>query len=99
MISTRALNLLRRIAASEDGELVCEKGAGWWCGIHEVNGRDAMEILRWICIKRDGGNLGDGYQIYTINETGRKVLADPEKGAKEILEILRTSFQKSGIGS
>lgn len=75
MITTRALNLLKRIAASEDGELVRSVPGGWWVDDHQVNGRDATELIRYVLLHLDYGHRED-YEIYSINEEGRNLLSN-----------------------
>jgi len=90
-VSTRARNLLKRIDASEDGELVREKGAGWWVDADQVAARDAVELLRFVLLKRTYSSNDESYETFGINEEGRCLLGDPlyvpeivEKMAEEL---------------
>lgn len=76
MVSTRAINLLRRLLP-EDAELTWEPGGGWWLGNDRVAGRDANELLRFCLIRLSYGAI-DGYGTYEITAEGRTILADPK---------------------
>ena len=59
----------------EGEELINEKGAGWWIGLRRTNGRLVYNLLRMCAISQDTFSK-DNYQIFNINETGRKLLED-----------------------
>lgn len=68
-ISNSAYNLLKKIQASEDQELVYERGAGWWVDTTQINSRITKELLMTCLIHLDNGETGR-YEVYTLNEDG-----------------------------
>lgn len=96
MLSATALKLLKWMAEDGDDEngyereLICE-GRSWMAGINRVSKRTAMELLAHLCISRDSYS-GDSFERFTINGTGRKVLADP-KGLNTLKKIIAASNQ------
>lgn len=78
MIPKGVQNLLRRILASEDEEIVYEKGAGWWIGDDRTSGRYPLMAIRLCLLSCDElrGFGGRGMERWTINEEGRKAAAD-----------------------
>jgi hypothetical protein len=83
MLTSKALKVLRWLAEDgddEDGyerELICS-GRSWMTGTHRLPAKVAMELLAHCCISRDSYST-DSFERFAINETGRKILAHPEK--------------------
>jgi hypothetical protein len=92
MISTRAVNLLRRIADSEDGEFVYSSPGGWWVDDHQASARDAFELLRYCLIHKDYGD--EKYEVYSINEDGRGLLAAPNYTPRIITVLRKLNSEK-----
>lgn len=69
---------LRALRASEDEELVCNNGEVWVD--QERFGPAILYRLLQHCLVRNescSGEVGSGYEVYTINEDGNGVLDDP----------------------
>ncbi len=62
-------------ADEERGELVWEKGAGWWLGNHRVSSTACKRLLQACALRGASFNHIGKYEVYTINETGRKILS------------------------
>lgn len=78
LVPTGVRNLLRRVQASEDQELVYERGAGWWVGCDQVAGRYARLAIQLVLVGLDGfSRVGHGMERYHVNEEGRRALGDP----------------------
>lgn len=94
MISTRARNLLRRVLASEDQELVYEKGAGWWLDCDPVNGCDALELARFCLLScPEKVSMGRGQlERWVPNSESEKVVKDPDY----VPMIVRALRQRKG---
>lgn len=76
-LTAGAERVLKLIRDSEEEELVWEIPGGWWVGDEQVDGRCCLRLLRLILIhKEDFG--GEAFERYTINEEGRRILADPK---------------------
>ena len=58
----------------EDGELVYERGSGY-IGLEPVAARTVFALLRLCAISVEDGSEPGRFERYTINETGRKLLA------------------------
>lgn len=77
VVSTRARNLLKRLMASEDRELVYSKGGGWWLDDTRIAGRDATELLRF-CLIRECSYSSTTMNIYVPDESeAARLEADP----------------------
>ncbi len=75
-VTTAERNLLIRIRDSEDGELVYEKGAGWWVGYDRVSAQVVHGLLNKVLI-RDTDNTAGVLEIYELNEEGEQAAVDP----------------------
>lgn len=64
-LSSRGRNLVKKIAKSEDGEVVYEHGAGWWVGPRRVASRDVYELIRANVLRADSFNT-EKFQRYTL---------------------------------
>jgi hypothetical protein len=60
------------ILQAADAELVYEKGTAY-VGHQRVGGKVVNMLLFKMCVSQSAGELG-GYEVYQINETGRKAL-------------------------
>lgn len=58
---------------NDGGDLVCEKGNGWYIDDDRINGKLPMTLLRHFAIS-EGQFSNDKIQHYNINETGRHSL-------------------------
>ncbi len=58
-----------------DGELVYEKGGGYWVGLHRTTGALVNNLLR-LCLLREDSHGDEGFQVYTLNSDAEGVLAD-----------------------
>lgn len=87
IVSTRARNLLARLMASEDRELVYEQGAGWWLDADQVAGRDAFELLRF-CLIRELSMQGVKMTVYRPDESEAERLAADPAYVPEIVRLV-----------
>ena|ERR1035437_9597601 len=95
-LTTRTRNLLIRIRDSEDGEIVFNEGGGWWVDDHQVNGQNAMDLIRLCLLRADSFNRDD-YQIYELYEESRKIIDDIKYVplvVKELRKIHKTRKSK-----
>lgn len=87
--------LLVRILASEDRELVYERGAGWWVGDEQVGGRWARLAIVLVLLGTDSYSpAGSGLERWHVNEEGRRALEDPAY-SPGIMPALRTHARAS----
>ena len=64
--------VLKRLAAGEElDEFV---PGGWWLALDRIDGRIGWNLLRKMALHQEM-YTDDAHRIYTINETGRKLLA------------------------
>lgn len=63
-VPTGVRNLLRRVRASDDQEVVYEKGGGWWLDFERVSGRWARTAIRMCCLKDLRLNKSDSFERY-----------------------------------
>ena len=79
-VSPGERDLLRRIIEAEDSEdgddLVEATPGGWWLGSSQVSGKVCWRLLRHVLIRREDF-ASAGMQHWSVNETGRRVVADP----------------------
>ena len=81
MISAGAKRVLELLKAAEDidnlddAEIVCE-GRVCYVGLKTISKAKVFELLRLVLI-RDNSNQGGGLERYSLNEEGRKFLANP----------------------
>lgn len=87
IVSTRARNLLKRLMASEDRELVYEPGAGWWLDADQIAGRDAMELRRF-CLIREINFQGARMTVYVPDESEAQRLAEDPAYVPEIVQLV-----------
>ena len=69
-LSRRASNLLTRLNASEERELVYDCGGGWWLGDNRVAGCDVTELLRAALVKVEIGDFS-GYTVLVPTSDAR----------------------------
>ena len=80
MISAAATRVLTAMLEAEvsdeldDAEVVCDKGS-CYLGLDTVSKRTVNELLRLCLVGYDDSG---GAEHYTLNEEGRKMVADPE---------------------
>lgn len=78
VVPVGVLNLLRRVDADEDQELVYETGAGWWVGCDRVGSRWAKLATQLVLVGLCSTYTpGEGMERWSLNEEGRALLADP----------------------
>lgn len=59
----------------EYGDMVYEKGIGWWFGTRKTSGRLALGLIQLCLVSADQyTSLNDGYQRWEINECGIRAL-------------------------
>lgn len=59
----------------EYGDMVYEKGIGWWLGTQKTNGKLALGLIRLCLVSMEqGANLDDEYQRWEINGCGIRAL-------------------------
>ncbi len=81
-------HFLTRIAASEDGELVYEKGAGWWIGTEKVHGKWPRMAISLVLVTLSSGPAGEYPERWVLNEDGTGLISDARYQPK-MLRILR----------
>ena len=69
----QALRLLRDNFDTEDGEMVYEKGQ-CYIGLEKFSGRTLFALLKVMAIRMLSTSTVGGFEVYTINETGLKLL-------------------------
>lgn len=69
----RQLQILRLMRDSDE-ELVYERGTGY-VGIEKVSAGTVFGLLRLCAIRMEAGSEVGGFERYTINSTGRELLA------------------------
>ena len=98
LLSTGAMNLLRKLAVVEDSnpdsECICKPeltklfGFGWWLGNKRTTGRYVMELIRLCLVKMEWSDH-DEYEIWVISHDGENLLANPDY-VPRIVERLTT---------
>lgn len=68
--------LIERIKASEDKEVTWEKGAGWWVGHHQVNGRTCQYLLQLCLLRVAHSDNKDTYIVYELSGEVEHLLND-----------------------
>ena len=64
--------VLQRLAAGEELDEFIP--GGWWIDLDQIDGRIGWNLLRKMALHQET-YCGADHHIYTINETGRKLLA------------------------
>ena len=62
-------------AEPDPTELVYERGAGWWLGLDRIAPGLARALLQAVALRKAQDSRVGVFERYTINETGRRVLA------------------------
>lgn len=81
-LSTRQRQILCVMAekrGTEDGELVYEKGTGY-LDLDRVSGQTVMALLRVCALRLEDGSKVGGFERYTINGTGLKIVEQLKGG-------------------
>lgn len=74
----QALRLLRDNYNTEDGEMVYERGE-CWIGLEKFSGRTLFALLKVMALHMESTSTVGGFEVYTINETGLKILENLDK--------------------
>lgn len=69
------LNMLQMLLESEDGEVVYEKGGGWWIDLEQVSGRVVKSLLE-LCLVSER-SYSETVRRYVLNSEGRQIFEDP----------------------
>lgn len=77
-----------------NGELVYEQGAGWWVGLRQIRQNTAFKLLHLCLIHRESTYRSD-FEVYTLNEEGRKIIDDTNYKPL-ILSELEKEYKKYG---
>jgi hypothetical protein len=75
-----------------DGEIVWEKGAGWWVGNHRTSASVGKGLLQ-LCLLHDEGGNSENFKRYTLNSDGRNII-DNVNYVPTIILSLRTLRKK-----
>ncbi len=73
MLTKRQIEVLK-IMRDEEEELVYERGVGY-VGVNRISGATLLGLLRCAAISLDQFSEVGDFERYTINETGRSLIA------------------------
>ena len=87
LLTPRAAEILRRLRDAtedtDDAELVYAEGAGGFLGSEPVARRTVFQLIRLCAVSLDCfSKAGEGLERYSINETGRAILAEYDQRIK-----------------
>jgi hypothetical protein len=95
-LTPRQRDVLTKMAAAEIGsyeaELVYEHGVGY-LGDEVVGAKTVLALLRFAAIRAEHHNAGDIMERYSINETGRELLA-----GGDTLKVIKAARARRTIG-
>ncbi len=80
--------LIEIAAADGDAEIVCE-GRECWVGSRRISKRTVNGLLRLMAISRSSYGGDDAMELYTINLTGRSLIARPAFEAELLAAIAK----------
>lgn len=75
MLTKRQRQILT-LMRDKNEELVYERGSGY-VGLERVGKASVFALIRLMALRHEGGDPG-GFERYTINQTGRDLLAKQE---------------------
>ena len=81
------LEIMDKLVDDEAGELVYERGRGY-IGLEPVAGRTVFALLRLCAIGLEDGSEVGRFERYTINETGRKLLAGDASDGRAVYRLI-----------
>ena len=93
MLTTQQLDLLKKLADSEEGEIVCEGNVCFIDLDAQVDKRDVYALLRVTAIS-DATDEGGLLERYRLNSTGRAILFNPE-----IEHQITQALQQGGLSA
>lgn len=87
-LNRRTYNLIKRIAASDEGILDQFIPGGWWIGEDRVDAQAAWQLLRLCLLRSESLNEGGTHFIFTLHDEALKMI-DDEKHVPLIVKELR----------
>lgn len=64
------------VMRDEPDALVYEKGAGWWCGCKQLDGRTAWFLIRAMLVTTNDEMTGDDPWYLELTESGLRAITE-----------------------